>query len=70
MSIQKYYQNKSRFNGVNSRYHLAKKIKDVPNVINLDEYEDLGTYWIALYALNNDIIYFESYWIEHIPEAI
>ena len=49
---------------------MAKKIKDVPNVINLDEYEDLGTYWIALYALNNDIIYFESYWIEHIPEAI
>ena len=49
---------------------MAKKIKDGPYVINLDEYKDLGTHWIALYALNNDIIYFESYWIEHIPEEI
>ena len=49
---------------------MAKKIKDGPNVINLDEYEDLGNHWIALYALNNDIIYFGSYWIKHIPEEI
>ena len=36
-------------------------------VINLDEYADVGTRWIALYALNNDIIYFDSFGVEHIP---
>ena len=26
-------------------------------VINLDKYFDIGTHWIALYALNNNITY-------------
>ena len=29
---------------------MPKKIKDGANVINLDEYADVGTYWIALYV--------------------
>ena len=37
--IQKYYQNKPRFNGVYSRDNLSK-IKDGAYVINLDEYSD------------------------------
>ena len=41
--IQKYYQNKSRFNGIYSRDNL-QKIKDGPFIINLDEYSDIGTY--------------------------
>ena len=45
--IQKYYQNKPRFNGVYSRYNLPK-IKDGAYVINLDEYSNIGTHWIAL----------------------
>ena len=40
--IQKYYQNKSKFNGVYSRNSLPK-IKDGAYVINLDEYESMGT---------------------------
>ena len=40
--IQKYYQNKSKFNGVYSRNSLPK-IKDGAYVINLDEYESVGT---------------------------
>ena len=36
--IQKYYENKSRFNGVYSRNNLPKKIKDGAYVINLDEF--------------------------------
>ena len=34
---------KTKFNGVFSRNNLPKKIKDGAYVINLDEYEDVGT---------------------------
>ena len=66
---KKYYQNESRFNGVYSRDNLSKSIKNGVYVINLDEYADVGTHCIALYALN-DIIYFGSYEVEHIPKEI
>ena len=36
--------------------------------INLDEYADIGTHWIASYALNNYITYFDSFGVEHIPK--
>ena len=49
--IQKYYQNESRFNGAYSRDNPPNKIEDGAYVINLDEYSDIGTHWIALYAL-------------------
>ena len=48
--IQNYCENKSRFNGVFSRNNLPKKIKDGAYVINLDEYADVGTNWIALFC--------------------
>ena len=41
--IQEYYKNELRFNGVNSRDNLPKTIKNGAYVINLDEYEDVGT---------------------------
>ena len=53
--MQKYYQNEPRFNGVYSRNSLPNKIQDRAYVINLDEYSDTGTHWIALYALNNNV---------------
>ena len=46
--IQEYYQNESRFNGVYSRDKLPNKIKREAYVINLDEYTDTGTHWVAL----------------------
>ena len=46
------------------------KVKDETYVINLDEYSDIGTHWIALYAQNNDLTYFDNFGIEHIPEEI
>ena len=49
--IQKYYENEPRFNGVFSRDNLLKKIKDGAYVINLDEYEDIGTHRLALFCL-------------------
>ena len=48
--IIKYYENQSRFNGVYSRDNLPNKIKDGAYIINLDEYSDVGTYWIALHV--------------------
>ena len=35
-------------------------IKDRAYAINLDEYSDIGTHWIALYVLNN-VTYFDSF---------
>ena len=67
---QKYYQNKPRFNGVYSRDNLPNKIKDGAYVVNLDEYSHIGTHWIALYALNNNVTYFDSFGVEHIPKEI
>ena len=68
--IQKYNENDSRFNGVYSRDNLPNKNKDGVYVINLDEYSDIGTHWIALYVKNNDITYFDSFVVEHIPKEI
>ena len=39
-------------------------------IINLHEYFDTGTHWTALYALNNNVTYFESFGVEHIPKEI
>ena len=53
--IQKYYQNELRFNGIYSRDNLPK-IKDGAYAINLDEYSDIGTYWVTLWLYNNDVL--------------
>ena len=68
--IQKYYQNKPRFNGLYSRDELPDKIKDETYIIDLHENSDIGTHWIALYALNNNVTYFDSFGAEHIPKEI
>ena len=68
--IQKYYKNEPRFNGIYSRDNLSKTIKNGAHVINLDEYEDVGTHWIALYVNDNEITYFDSFGVEHIPTEI
>ena len=38
--------------------------------MNLDGYCDIGTHWIALHVKNNDITYFDSFGVEHIPKEI
>ena len=68
--IQRYYENEPRFNGVYSRNNLPKKIKDGAYVINLVEYADVGTHWIALFCNRNEIVYFDSFGVEHVPEEI
>ena len=39
-------------------------------MIYLDEYENTGTHWIALFIKTNEVIYFDSFGIEHIPKEI
>ena len=48
--IQKYYENEPRFIGVFPRNNLPKKTKDGAYVINLDEYTNTGTHWVALFC--------------------
>ena len=67
IKIQK-YQNEPRFNVVYSRDNLTE-IKDGACVINLDEYSDIGTHWVALYV-HNYVLYFNSFGAEHIPKEI
>ena len=68
--IQKYYQNKPKFNDVYSRDNLPVKIKDGAYIINLDEYSDIGTHWVALHVYNDDVTYFDSFGVEHIAKEI
>ena len=39
-------------------------------MINLHEYADTGTHWIALYAKDNEVSYFDSFGVEYIPKEI
>ena len=68
--IKKYYQNEPWFNRVYSRDNLPKRLKDWAYVINLHEYANVGTYWIAFYVKNIEIIYFDSFGIGHVPKEI
>ena len=73
--IQAYYQNEPRFNGVFSRDNLPErssrnKRKNGAFVINLDEYHNIGTHWIALHVNNKTVTYFDSFGVEHIPKEI
>ena len=67
--IQKYYQNEPKFNGVYSRNNVPK-IKDEAYIINLDEFKLIETYWIALYVNGKNIIYFDSFGVEHNPRVV
>ena len=66
--IQKYYENEPRVNDVYSRDNLPK-IKDWAYVINLDEYSDIRNHWVVLWV-NNNVTYFDSFGVEHIPKEI
>ena len=69
--IQKYYESKPRFNSVFSRNNLPKKITDGAYIINLDEYANVGTHWIALFCRKkNEIVYLDSFGVQYIPNEI
>ena len=39
-------------------------------VINPDEYADVGTHCITLFCNENEIVYFDSFGVEHVSEEI
>ena len=39
-------------------------------MINLGEYHDIGTHWVALYVNNKTATYFDSFGVEHISKEI
>ena len=49
---------------------MPKKIKDGAYVINLDEYAHIGIHSIALFCNRSEIVYFDSFGVEHVPEEI
>ena len=67
--MQKYYQKKPKFNGVYKKKRLSK-INDGAYIINLDEYESIGTHWIALYVSAENVTYFDTFWVKHIQKEI
>ena len=49
---------------------MNDKITDGTYLINLDEYSDIGTHWIALYVNDKTVTYFYSFGIEHISKEV
>ena len=49
---------------------ICKKLKDGAYIINHDEYSDIGTHWVLLYAQINDVTYFDNFGVEHILKEI
>ena len=68
--IIKYYKINLDLMVITLRDNLPNKIKDGTYVTNLDEYSDIGIHWILLYVKNNDITYFDSFGVVHIPKEI
>ena len=67
--IQNYYRNKPKVFAVYSRNNLPK-IKDGEYEINPDEYNSIGTHWMALYVNAKNVTYFDSFVAEHVPKEI
>ena len=68
-----YFKNEQRFNGY-SRNNLPKKKKKGAYVINLDEYKNRHTLGCSVCKgitfKKNEVIYFDSFGVEHISEEI
>ena len=48
----------------------SSKTKDGTYIINLVEYKSVGTHWIILYVNAENVTYFDSFGVEHIPKEI
>ena len=49
---------------------ICLKKKNRTYIRNLDEYADASIHWIALFCKINEILYFNSFGVEHVPEDI
>ena len=53
-----------------SRDNIPNKTKDRAYVIKFDEYADTGTHLIALFCTEMEVIYLDSFEVEHVPKEI
>ena len=49
---------------------ITNKIKNGAYVINLDECVDVGIHLITLFCRNIEIVYFDNFGVEQVPEEI
>ena len=50
---------------------LLKGVSEtIQQIINLDEYHDIGTHWVVLYVNNKTVTYFDSFGVKDIPKEI
>ena len=63
------YNSIIKFNGVYSRNNWPK-IKDGAYLINLDEFKSIETHGTDLHINSNNIMYFDSFEVEHISKEI
>ena len=68
MKYKSIIKKRPKFNGVYSRNNLPK-IKDGSYLMSLDEFKPIGTHLIELYVNAETVTYFDSSWVENIPEA-
>ena len=67
--IIEYFKNEKRFNGVYSRDNLPK-LKKGAYVINLDHSKKYRNKLGCNLCKKNEVIYFDSFDVEYIPEEI
>ena len=48
---------------------ISLKNKGWAYVINIDKYSDVGTNWIIFHCKNDEIFYFDSFGVEHVPKG-
>ena len=65
--VQKYYQHEPTYIGVYPRNSLSN-IKDGAYITNLDEYESIGTHWIAFCGNTENVTNFDSFGDDHIQK--
>ena len=70
LEIQNYFKDEPRFNGAFSRNNLPKTRKNGPYVIHLDHSKNTGSHWVVLLVKSNEVIYFNSFGVEHLPIEI
>ena len=67
--VIEYFKDEPRFNGGFSRNNLPK-LKKGAYFINLDHSKNTGTHWVVIFVKSDEVIYFDSFGVEHIPEEI
>ena len=65
----KYFNYKSRFNCIFSRYNLPRR-NDGVYIINLNDQESKVTHWFFLFINRNTSVHFDSFGIEYISQEV